>query len=184
MTDIAPAPPPPATLPELSGRMAEELTQLDRELVEVDLLIAQARTEATRHEARRAAAGEKLTTATATATSAGTTLDPIVAADLNAQLVLLTKRAALMESQVDVLEGKRRALGRYRDAMAVYAEALEGFGDVPIAARGGQAGFRQGTGPARSHEVSRRRSPASFSARRRTSAARSPGRCTTAPPRA
>ncbi len=132
MTDIAPAAPPPATLPELSGRMAEELTQLDRELVEVDLLIAQARTEATRHEARRASAGEKLTAATASATSAGTTLDPTVAADLNAQLVLLTKRAALMESQVDVLEGKRRALGRYRDTMAVYAEALEGFGDVPI----------------------------------------------------
>ena len=45
-------------------------------------------------------------------------LDPAVAADLNAQLVLLTKRAALMESQVEVLEGKRRALGRYREALA------------------------------------------------------------------
>ena len=50
--------------------------------------------------------------------AAGGTLEPSVAADLNAQLVLLTKRAALMESQVDVLEGKRRALGRYRDALA------------------------------------------------------------------
>ena len=53
-------------------------------------------------------------------TSAGTTVEPSVAADLNTQLVLLTKRAALMESQVDVLEGKRRALGRYRDALAAY----------------------------------------------------------------
>ncbi len=69
------------------------------------------------------------------ATSAGTTLDPAIAADLNAQLVLLTKRAALMESQVDVLEGKRRALGRYRDALAAYVEALGAFGDVPLAPR-------------------------------------------------
>jgi two-component system sensor histidine kinase DegS len=115
--------------------MAEELAHLDGELAEVDLLIAQARTEATRHETRRAAAGEKLTSATAAAAAAGSTIDPTVAADLNTQLVLLTKRAALMESQVDVLEGKRRALGRYRDALAAYLEALETLGDVPIPAK-------------------------------------------------
>jgi hypothetical protein len=40
-----------------------------------------------------------------------------------------------MESQVDVLEGKRRALGRYRDAMAGYIGALEAVGDVPPPAR-------------------------------------------------
>ena len=40
-----------------------------------------------------------------------------------------------MESQVDVLEGKRRALGRYRDALATYVEALTAFGDVPLAQR-------------------------------------------------
>ncbi len=138
MTDIAtpPTPPtPPSSLPELSGRMAEELAHLDTELEEVDLLITQAKTEAGRHETRRAAAAEKITTATTAATSAGTTLEPGVAADLNTQLVLLTKRAALMESQVDVLEGKRRALGRYRDAMAVYVEGLGAFGDVPLAPR-------------------------------------------------
>jgi hypothetical protein len=46
----------------------------------------------------------------------------------------LTKRAALMESQVDVLEGKRRALGRYRDAVAEYASVavtLDGPGGSP-----------------------------------------------------
>ena len=144
MTDIAPAPPPPTSLPELSERMAEETTHLDSELVEVDLLIAQARTEATRHEARRASAAEKLATATASATSAGTTLDPSVAADLNAQLVLLTKRAALMESQVDVLEGKRRALGRFRDGLAAYVEALQGFGDVPIPPKTAKPAATQG----------------------------------------
>ena len=135
MTDIAPSPTPPASLPELSGQMADELAQLEKELGEVDLLIEQARTEAARHESRRVAAADKLSTATATATSAGTTVDPAVAADLNAQLVLLTKRAALMESQVDVLEGKRRALNRYREALAGYTEALSAFGDVPLAQR-------------------------------------------------
>jgi two-component system sensor histidine kinase DegS len=132
MTDIAPSPTPPATLPELSGRMADELAHLEVELGEVDLLIVQAKTEAARHETRRVAAAEKLASAMQAAASSGGPLDPTASADLNAQLVLLTKRAALMESQVDVLEGKRRALGRYRDALASYTDALGAFGDVPI----------------------------------------------------
>ncbi len=135
MTDLAPSPQPPTSLPELSAQMAGELAGLEAELGEVDLLIAQARTEATRHETRRAAAGEKITNATTAATSAGATIDPGTAADLNAQLVLLTKRAALMESQVDVLEGKRRALGRYRDALSTYVEALDAMDDPGPSAR-------------------------------------------------
>ena len=131
MTDAAPTlPPPPTSLPELSGRMADESGQLDKELAEVDLLIVQARTEAARHETRRATAADKLKAAVAASTAAGSADPPTN--DLSAQLVLLTKRAALMESQVDVLEGKRRALGRYREAVGQYAEALEGFGDIPI----------------------------------------------------
>jgi two-component system sensor histidine kinase DegS len=115
--------------------MADELAQLESELSEVELLVEQARTEASRHETRRVTAGEKLSSATAAAASAGGSLEPAVAADLNTQLVLLTKRAALMESQVDILEGKRRALKRYRDTLAVYVEALTAFGDVPLAHR-------------------------------------------------
>ena len=131
MTDAALPATKPQSLPELSAHMANEVLQLDIELAEVDLLIAQARTEAGRHESRRVAAAEKLVTATSAATSAGTTLEPTVAADLNAQLVLLTQRAALMESQVDVLEGKRRALARFREAVAVYNVTLGAYGDVP-----------------------------------------------------
>ncbi len=142
MTDIAPAPPPPASLSELSARMADELARLDAELSEVDLLITQARTEATRHEARRVATSDKLAAATAAAGAAGTTIESDVAAELNTQLVLLTKRAALMESQVDVLEGKRRALGRYRDALGAYVEAIGALGNNPAGLR--SAG---GTGP-------------------------------------
>ena len=97
MTDIASSPTPATSLPELSGRMADDLAHLDAELAEVDLLVVQAKTEAARHESRRVAASEKLATAISTATSSGALLDPTVSADLNAQLVLLTKRAALME---------------------------------------------------------------------------------------
>ena len=132
------------TLPEVSAGMAEELAHLDAELVEVDLLVTQAATEAARHETRRAAAADKLASTTAAAAASGTTIDPAAVADLNAQLVLLTKRAALMESQVDVLDGKRRALGRYRDALAMYTEALGAFGDVQIA-----------TGPAKAAGIPR-----------------------------
>jgi two-component system sensor histidine kinase DegS len=138
LTDIAPSPTPPATpatLPELSGQMADELARLEAELSEVDLLVEQAKMEAGRHETRRVAAVEKISTATAAAERAGTSLEPEVAVDLNNQLVLSTKRAALMESQVDVLEGKRRALNRYRDSLKVYVEALTPFGNVPLAQR-------------------------------------------------
>jgi two-component system sensor histidine kinase DegS len=122
--------PPPASLAEVTARMADELARLDTELGEVDLLITQAKTEAARHETRRAAGADKVTEALA-ADPSGASADPAVAADLNTQLVLLTKRAALMESQVEVLEGKRRALGRYREALAVYVDELAAFGAVP-----------------------------------------------------
>ena len=107
---------PPTSLTQLSGRLVDDARNLDAELAEVDLLVEQAKTEAARHVARRAAAADKLT---ALGKDAGA--DPKVQLELSAQLITLTKRAALMESQVDVLEGKRRALGRYRDAVVAYA---------------------------------------------------------------
>jgi two-component system sensor histidine kinase DegS len=135
MTDLAPTEKPPATLPELAAQMADELARLDVELGEVDLLVTQATTEAQRHEARRVTASEKLAAAGMATDGTPEPVDPAVAADLNAQLVTLTKRAALMESQVEVLAGKRRALGRYRDALAGYVEALGALGDAPKAKR-------------------------------------------------
>ena len=63
MTDPATTEPTaPASLSELSALMADEAARLDKELGEVELLISQARAEATRHETRRAAAAEKLAT--------------------------------------------------------------------------------------------------------------------------
>lgn len=117
MTDTA-ITPPPTSLVQLSTRLVDDVRDLDAELAEVDLLVNQAKTEAARHVARRAAAADKLA-----ALQKGGSTDPKDLLELSAQLVTLTKRAALMESQVDVLEGKRRALGRYREAVAGYAAA-------------------------------------------------------------
>jgi two-component system sensor histidine kinase DegS len=110
---------PPSDLDGIVARLERDIAALERELGEVDLLVTQAKAEATRHEARRAQAAEKGTTL---AGSGSADLKALV--DLNTQLLTLTKRAALMESQVDILEGKRRALGRYRDALIGYASSL------------------------------------------------------------
>ncbi|MBA2757494.1 MAG: hypothetical protein H0U37_08645 [Chloroflexi bacterium] len=78
---------------------------LDKELGEVDLLITQARSEAARHESRRATSADQLAALTK---AAG---DPADRVELATDVVGLTKRVSIMSTQVDVLEGKRRALG-------------------------------------------------------------------------
>ena len=143
MTDSATTEPPaPASVSELAERMSEEAARLGKELSEVELLVAQARTEANRHETRRVAAADKLTATIAAAVARGEPPDTV---ELNTQLVLMTKRAALMESQVDVLEGTQRALTRFRDSLAAYAAALEELptdapGGAGPAAKGGRKG--------------------------------------------
>ena len=107
-----PANPPPATGDQLAARLADDVAALDRELVEIDMLVGQARTEATRHEQKRAQAAERIE-----GSGGG---DP----EAYAQLVTLTRRAVLMEAQVDNLDGKRRSLARHRDAVAAVASAL------------------------------------------------------------
>ena len=114
MPDETPAP-PADDLGALHSRLAGDLVTLDAELVEIELLVSQARTEAQRHEGRRSAAAAKL--------DALGPDDLKERLDVTTNLVTLSKRSALMESQVDVLEGKRRALQRYRDAVAGYGEA-------------------------------------------------------------
>jgi two-component system, NarL family, sensor histidine kinase DegS len=115
----------PVSVPELADRAASELEKLDRELAEIGMLVTQARTEAGRHEARRAQGAEKLAAAKS---------DAKEAVELATQLVALTKRATVMEAQVEVLEGKQRALARYRDGLAGYAASLrtlaDGVGDT------------------------------------------------------
>ena len=87
------------------------------------MLIGQARTEATRHEQKRAQAAEKLGPPEKRA-DAKQAADAKQPAEAWAQLVMLTKRAVLMESQVDLLEGKRKALVRHRAAVSAIADEL------------------------------------------------------------
>jgi two-component system sensor histidine kinase DegS len=103
---------------DLAGHLAREITALDGELTEIAMLVAQAQSEATRHEQRRVQTTEKLASAV--------NLPPADTAALNTQLVALTRRAAVMEAQVDVLEGKRRTLTRFRDSLMELAEAYGG----------------------------------------------------------
>ena len=105
------------SLADVAARASAEVAQLDRELAEIDMLIAQARVEAERHELKRTQAQEKI----AELPEATPSQDVIA---LHAQQVTLTRRAGVMESQVEVLEGKRKALGRFRDSIAALAEEL------------------------------------------------------------
>jgi two-component system sensor histidine kinase DegS len=110
---------PATTIEELASKLADDLLMLDGELAEVDMIVAQAKAEAARHETRRSAAADKI----AALPAEGEHKERL---DLTTSLVTLTRRAALMDSQVDVLEGKRRALARYRDAVAAYIGVVSG----------------------------------------------------------
>jgi two-component system sensor histidine kinase DegS len=114
----------PGAPSDAPGGAASDAATLERELGEIDMLITQARTEAGRHEQKRAAAAEKL--AALVEQRPGEAVDIV---EQYGQLVTLTRRAAVMEAQVDVLEGKRKALARFH-------EAISGPGAVPGTAAG------------------------------------------------
>ncbi|HEV8282049.1 MAG TPA: histidine kinase, partial [Candidatus Limnocylindrales bacterium] len=102
---------------DLTARLAGDLVTLDKELGEIDLLISQARNEAARHEGKRSIAADRFDTLTSSS-------DITNRLEQATALIAMTKRAALMETQVEVLEGKRRTLARYRDGLADYVQAL------------------------------------------------------------
>ncbi len=119
----------PAPDGALAGRLVRDIAALDGELVEIEMLVAQAQTEATRHEQRRVQTTEKI--------ASGVNLPPADLVTLNTQLVSLTRRAAVMEAQVDVLEGKRKTLARYRDALMELAETYGSVAPPEDGAGGG-----------------------------------------------
>jgi two-component system sensor histidine kinase DegS len=116
---------------DVPARIAGDIAALEAELTEIDMLVAQARTEAERHELKRSQAAGKLA-----ALPPGAPTDDVVG--LNVQLVGLTRRASVMEAQVDSLEGKRRALVRFRDALAEIGSLVAGI-HPSIAAGGGES---------------------------------------------
>jgi two-component system sensor histidine kinase DegS len=118
----SPGEPTAATGPALLVRLQADIATLDRELVEIDMLVGQARTEAARHEQKRAQAADRLA-------GPDKPVDPADAAEAYASLVPLTRRAVLMEAQVDLLDGKRKSLARHREAVAAVLEAIS---DLPL----------------------------------------------------
>jgi len=127
-----PAPAGTGGLADLVERLEGDVDTLDAELTEIDMLIAQAQTESERHEAKRAALAERIAAAQASMRT-----DPAELAEQNGQLVVLTRRAGIMSSQVDVLNGKQRALRRYRDGLTGLLEdlrAMAGGPTVPLLA--------------------------------------------------
>jgi two-component system sensor histidine kinase DegS len=122
-------PPAPGTPAALVEALDREIEGLARELAEIDLLVTQARTEAGHHDQKRAAAAERLA-ALAPATPAEEQ------AEASAQVLALTRRAAAMEAQVDVLAGKQQVLERYRDGLATIREDVAALEPSSVAAPG------------------------------------------------
>ena len=102
----------------LAADLQADLVLLDRELVEIDMLVGQAKAEAIRHEQKRAQAAERV--AGMDRKAPGKEI-----AETYASLVALTRRAVLMEAQVDLLEGKRKALARHRAAIAGVVDRID-----------------------------------------------------------
>jgi two-component system, NarL family, sensor histidine kinase DegS len=111
----------------------EQLDRLGRELAEIGMLEQQTRGEAARHEQRRSQAADRLTAVQGRADA-----DPDELREAITQLVTLTRRSAMMESQVDVLVGKQKALMRYRDHLVTLVEVLRAAGELIPADTGGQ----------------------------------------------
>lgn len=123
--------------PRLAAELADEAGRLGKELDEIGLLIGQARNEAARHDARRATAEQRLNELQQARRE--------VSADDFAQalsgLLTATRRAALMEGQIDVLEGKQKTVLRMRDRIADLAQQLGALPPgVLVAGGGGGAG--------------------------------------------
>ena len=105
------------TTADIADQLLADAAALDQEIAEIDMLVAQARTEAGHHQTRRSVAADKLTKLAETAS----TQDVM---DLATQVVTLTRRSALMDAQLEILEGKRRSITRLQETIRASAEKV------------------------------------------------------------
>ena len=124
-----------ASAADFATRLADEAALMKREADEIDLLINQAKTEATRHETRRSAAAEKLALAAERVAASGSTGAKDLA-ELANQLVTVARKAVLMEAQVDLLEGKRKSAMRLQEAIAAHVEQAKVVAGLPAGGAG------------------------------------------------
>lgn len=111
------------------AQLAEELevdqATLERELTEIDLLLRQTKTEAERHEARRIQAEERVTSLEADSAAPREAVS-----EARGQLLSQTRRSTLMNAQLEILEGKQRALQRYQARLASSLPVLRDAGNA------------------------------------------------------
>src|SRR6185436_13293900 len=124
-------------------RLADEAAAMRNEVEEIDLLINQAKTESSRHETRRSAAAEKLGMAAERAAAGGNATGKELA-ELANQLVTVARKAALMEAQIDLLEGKRKSAVRLADLLSAKSDQAKTVAGLP--AGGADDGATAGDG--------------------------------------
>jgi two-component system sensor histidine kinase DegS len=120
-------------LPDLVAELERERATLERELTEIDLLMRQAASEAERHEQRRTQAAERLA-----AVDRDPSADVAARVEARDQLLAQTRRQTMMQGQIEVLEGKQRALQRFYERLVQIVPAL-GQVEPGAAANGGGA---------------------------------------------
>ncbi len=138
-------------LAELAAELEHEQATLERELVEIELLMRQAGSEAERHEERRAQAEERLL-----ALDNDPRANPATLIEARTQLLTQTRRQTMMQGQVEVLLGKQRALQRFRQRLDQILPALGGAptdGGEQAPVGGGGLGRGLGSGAATSRDV-------------------------------
>jgi two-component system sensor histidine kinase DegS len=112
-------------LTALADDLERDQETLQRELDEIEMLLKQTATEAERNESRRVQAEERLAQLER---ESGAPPDALVEA--RAQLLTQTRRATLMQAQIDVLAGKQRALQRFRERVAVALPLVRSAGST------------------------------------------------------
>ncbi len=108
----------PLSLLEIAERARREVDLLTREMGEIEGLVQQARNEATHHETKRSQTLDRLKTGSVYDTESEE-------GQQTAQLIALTRRSAVMEAQVDVLEGKLKVLTRFKESLRRYSAELD-----------------------------------------------------------
>lgn len=117
---------------EIHRALVEDLARLEGETAEIQLLVAQVRAETERHEGRRVKGEERVSALESQPRPGSADLD-----EARAQLLMLTRRAAMMDTQLQVLEGKQRTLQRYRDHLARLLADLASSRNASAEAAGG-----------------------------------------------
>jgi two-component system, NarL family, sensor histidine kinase DegS len=138
---------PIASTADLAAHLAREAAVVKAEVEEIELLVNQAKTESARHETRRGTAAEKLNVA-ADRLATGGNAGAKDLAELANQLVTVARKAALMEAQIDLLEGKRKSALRLAETLDAKAEQASALANVPAGGVGGVGGARGTAGRA------------------------------------